>query len=174
MHSNLTAMICFPSFSFVSPVLLVPNRTSPLNTLFKNLFIVAVWCPLQSWPPSHRTWPGLPKCSEKLLFLVLTPHASFCGSLFRDLDRRTDGINHLVVAKWLNHFWEMLHLFFSWIYMWDAQKLLLYQECQEQFALQDTKSPSLFCFREGSPAEMPGAAHREFPASSPLNQHPCC
>lgn len=120
----------------------------------------------------HHAWPGLARCSEKLLFPLPAPHAAFCGSLFRNLGR-TDGINRLVVAKWLSHFWEMLHLSLCWIYTRDAQKSLLCQECQEQFALQSAVNLRV-CSASGKAPQQRRLepAHGEFPASPGLSSNP--
>lgn len=118
---------------------------------------------------THCTCPGLAKCSEKVLLPLPAPHTAFCGSLFRDPGRRTDGINRLVVAVWLNHFWEALPLSFCRIYVRDAHKSLC-QECQEQFALQS--AVNLWVCSASGKAPQQGCLQREFPASPGLSSKP--
>lgn len=107
IHTTATAENTFRShhndlFSFIQPCFYqfyqCQARPDSEDFLCKR-FDWELWVSAPELPMERHTGPALPKPSEKLLFPSLSRHTAFCGSLFRDLQGRADGINRLLVAK---------------------------------------------------------------------------
>lgn len=118
----------------------------------------------------HCTRPGLPKCSEKVLFPFSTPLLPFvvhCLEIWIEEQRNKSSGGSQVTEPLLGN---ATSLFLLDLYVRCPEVTLVSGVSGTICFAKGCKSPSLFCFREGSPAETPGA--RSWGISSQLSSEP--